>query len=344
MSRFKVALAAIVLVAASATGHSFSSYAKWSSSPVTVYVNPATPDLSPSAAIAATQAALDVWNWGGSPFRFNYGGTSSDTGTAYDGRNVVIFRNASNGSAIASTYSWWDGSNRLVDSDVIVWDGAFTFFTGTSGCGGVSNAAYLEDILTHEFGHALGLNHSGAGDATMYPSYGYCSQEMRTLASDDLAGLQSLYGVSSTGAATGGGATVPQMSSPALGSTLVGSSQTFTWTAGSGVSSYWLSAGTSVGANNLFDQGVGSSRTATMTGLPTDGSTVYVRLWWQAGSWGSADYIYTAANIGGGGGLAPAITTPSAGATLTGSSHTFTWTPGSGVTSVLVGHGEDGRW
>ena len=214
MRRRHRGLVAVVLVAAAATGHAFSSYAKWSSSPVTVYVNPATPDLSPAAAAAATQFALDVWNQGGSPFRFQYGGTSSDTNTAFDNRNVVIFRNASNGGAIASTYSWWDGSNRLLDSDVIVWDGAFTFFTGTSGCWGTSNGAYLEDILTHEFGHALGLNHSGAGDATMYPSYGYCSQEMRTLASDDIAGLQSLYGASSTGGTTGGGATDPQTSSP----------------------------------------------------------------------------------------------------------------------------------
>ncbi len=130
---------------------------------MTFYVNPATPDLSRAAASAATQFALDVWNNGGSPFRFPYGGTSSDTATGYDSRNVVIFRNASNGGAIASTYSWWDGSNRLLDSDVVVWDGAFTFFTGTSGCGGVSNAAYLEDILTHEFGHALGTQPFGGG-------------------------------------------------------------------------------------------------------------------------------------------------------------------------------------
>ncbi len=213
MRRFHVGLVAVVLVAAAATGHSFSSYAKWPSSPVTFYVNPATSDVSPAAAAAATQFALDVWNWEALLSALLYGGTSSDTATGFDNRNVVFFRNASNGGAIASTYSWWDGSNRLLDSDVIVWDGAFTFFTGTSGCGGVSNAAYLEDILTHEFGHALGLNHSGASDATMYPSYGYCSQEMRTLASDDIAGIQSLYGASSKGGSTGNtspdGTTVP---------------------------------------------------------------------------------------------------------------------------------------
>jgi hypothetical protein len=77
--------------------------------------------------------------------------------------------------------------------------------------------------------------------------------------------------------------TPPQMASPPDRSALSGSSQIFTWTAGVGISSYWLYVGTSVGANNLFNQDVGSSLTATVTGLPTDGRTVYVRLWWLGG-------------------------------------------------------------
>jgi hypothetical protein len=137
---------------------------------------------------------MDVWNTqSGSSFRFQYGGTVSDTATAYDNRNVVIFRNATNGSSIGTTYSWWDSNNRLLDSDVVLWDGGFNFVTGTSGCEVLPNAAYIEDIATHELGHALGLNHSSYSDATMWPSYGYCSQAFRTLAPDDIAGVASLY-------------------------------------------------------------------------------------------------------------------------------------------------------
>jgi hypothetical protein len=330
MRRFRAGLVAVALVAAAASGYSYSSYAKWPSSPVIFYVNPATPDLSPASAAAAAQFALDVWNTqGASPFRFEYGGTSSVTSTGYDGRNLVVFRNASSSSAIATTYSWWDSSNRLVDSDVVVWDASFTFFVGTSGCGG-SNGAYLEDILTHEFGHALGLNHSAAADATMYPSYSYCSQTMRTLASDDIAGVQSLYGVQA-------GGSLAQMSTPTPGATLAGSSQTFTWTAGNGVSEYWLDVGATAGGKNLFGQSLGSSLTATVTGLPTDGRTIYVRLWSKLGSWEYKDYTYIAANtVSVPGGLNPAITTPIAGATLAGSSQTFAWSPGSGATSFYL--------
>src|SRR5204862_2971500 len=117
-------------------------------------------------------------------------------------------RNVSNGSTIATTYSWWNGNNELLDSDIIFWDGGFTFFTGTSSCGVVPNAAYIEDIAAHELGHALGLNHSTATDATMYPSYSYCSQEFRTLASDDIAAAQSLYGSGSAPANTAPSVTI----------------------------------------------------------------------------------------------------------------------------------------
>ena len=66
----------------------------------------------------------------------------------------------------------------------------FPFVTGTSGCSG---AFFIEDIATHEFGHALGLAHSTVASATMYPSISSCSQQSRTLDADDIAGVLSLY-------------------------------------------------------------------------------------------------------------------------------------------------------
>ena len=81
--------------------------------------------------------------------------------------------------------------------------------------------------------------------------------------------------------------------SPTPGSTLTGSSQTFTWTTGTGVSSYSLSVGTTLGGNNIYN---GSATTATslnVTGIPTHGKTVYVRLWsYINGSGQYNDYTY----------------------------------------------------
>ena len=67
---------------------------------------------------------------------------------------------------------------------------------------------------------------------------------------------------------------------------------TFQW-ASTGVPSYQLSVGTTAGSGNLFDQIVGTSLSATVSGLPTNGSTIYVRLWSLVGSvWNFRDYTY----------------------------------------------------
>ena len=97
--------AALILV--SGAVHAYSSYASWASLPVTVFVNPSNQDVTATAAVAAVQTAMNVWNTQpASPFRFVYGGTVSDTATAHDHRNVAFFRNVSNGGTIATTYSW----------------------------------------------------------------------------------------------------------------------------------------------------------------------------------------------------------------------------------------------
>ncbi len=110
-----------------------------------------------------------------------------------------MFRNASSGSAIATTY-WWTSGTAIVDSDMVFWDGAFTFFAGSSGCSG---GFYIEDIAAHEFGHALGLGHSEFVDATMYPSTSHCNTSNRTLDADDIAGVRALYPLQTLLAPTG---------------------------------------------------------------------------------------------------------------------------------------------
>jgi len=132
------------------------------------------------------------------------------------------------------------------------------------------------------------------------------------------------------------GSNLGVITSPVPGSTLTGSTVTFDWSAGGpGVTAYWIDAGSSPGGNQYFQSGnLGNVLTETVTGLPTNGSTVYVTLYsLDSGTWVSNAYTYTAYNAAAAGGV---ITTPTPGSTLNGSSVTFDWTAGSGATNYWL--------
>jgi len=142
------------------------------------------------------------------------------------------------------------------------------------------------------------------------------------------------------------GVSITQPSSPATlttpqpGTALTTSSVAFTWTAGSGVTEYELWIGTKgAGSSNIFYPGVTTGTTETVSGLPTNGETLYVRLYSKiAGVWHSNDYTYTASSAGG---LA-VLTSPTTGSALTGSSVAFTWTAGTGATEYELWVGSAG--
>jgi len=161
----------------------------WSQPQTPYYINTANLDLPGLSTETAVRAGADTWQLQSGAFRFVYTGLSTQTTTTNDGINLVLFRNASSGSTIATTY-WWSVGSRIVDADIVFWDGGFQFFVGSSGCSG---GFYIEDIAAHEFGHALGLGRSASPDATMYASVPACSTGNRTLDADDIAGVRALY-------------------------------------------------------------------------------------------------------------------------------------------------------
>jgi hypothetical protein len=93
----------------------------------------------------------------------------------------------------------------------------------------------------------------------------------------------------------GGSLTPAFMISPTTGSTLAGSSQTFTWNPASSTEA-GLSVGTTyAGSQNIYYSGIITASSVNVTGLPTSGQTVYVRLSSKVnGTWEINDYVYTA--------------------------------------------------
>ena len=125
--------------------------------------------------------------------------------------------------------------------------------------------------------------------------------------------------------------------SPAPGSTLAGAEQAFEWEA-AGATLYQLWIGSSPGTFDIgyFPPAGTSATTLRVTGLPTDGRVLYVRLYSLIGGvYSFRDFTYTSATLV----AAPAIlTSPASGATLGGASQTFEWTnAGAALYQLWVG-------
>jgi len=118
---------------------------------------------------------------------------------------------------------------------------------------------------------------------------------------------------------------IPSITTPTSGSILSGSTQVFQLdNSGVNVDSWGLWVGSTVGSYDIALRGAnGSATSITINNLPTDGSTIYVRLRYKEnGTWKTADdYTYiatTASSI-------PSVTSPIAGSTLSSSTQSFTF-------------------
>lgn len=84
-------------------------------------------------------------------------------------------------STLAQAYSPPPGSNYSIGGDI-------QFNTATAF--NVGSGIDLFTVAVHEFGHALGLNHSAVSTAQMFSTYNGVKS---SLASDDIAGIRNIY-------------------------------------------------------------------------------------------------------------------------------------------------------
>lgn len=87
------------------------------------------------------------------------------------------------GVALATTWAPPPASESSLASDI---------FINTSYAWKTNGTIYdLQSVMIHEFGHALGLGHSSFSTSVLYPDYNSTKQ---ALTSDDISGIQYLYG------------------------------------------------------------------------------------------------------------------------------------------------------
>jgi hypothetical protein len=155
-------------------------------------------------------------------------------------------------------------------------------------------------------GYSPWLGSTGVGSYNLYDS---ATTTALTATADALptngetiyARINTIYagGASFSNDYTFTAASVPMamLTTPTPSTTLSGSKVTFAWTAGTGATGYSLWVGSSgPGSDNLYVSHEITALSATATNLPTNGATVYVRLYTIYGSTSKyTDYTYTAA-------------------------------------------------
>jgi hypothetical protein len=106
--------------------------------------------------------------------------------------NIVGFGNLP-GGLLGWTCYWWGGSGRMLGADMVIDNGRDLVTKLPANC---TNKWDFEGTVTHEWGHAYGMAHTGSGHAnlTMQHILSACSTYARTLGLGDWLGMNKLYG------------------------------------------------------------------------------------------------------------------------------------------------------
>jgi hypothetical protein len=155
-------------------------------------------DIPMADAELAVRRAFDAWTRApGTAIRFRYQGRIRGLEVGYDrghpeaNRNAVVWSRGDwkfEPDALAITLSLFHvHSGALVDADIVVNEKSFRWGVGEAADNDLQNA------LTHEVGHFLGLAHSPVRDSTMYAHADPHELAKRDLHPDDIAGAQKLY-------------------------------------------------------------------------------------------------------------------------------------------------------
>ncbi len=260
------------------------------------------------------------------------------SGLAVDGRTVYVRLWSKLATWVYNDYTYTATTNLAGTKAVMsspanaaTLTGASQAFSWTAGTNAteywlyIGNAAGATDLYNQSIGTSL---------TTTVSSLPTDGRALYVRLFSKIAGVWAFNDYTYTAVTISAG-TKAVMSSPANGATLAAASQAFSWSTGTNVTQYWLYVGNSTGASEYYNQSTGTSVSTTVSGLPTDGRALYVRLFSLiAGAWVYNDYSYTAVTISAG--TKAVMSSPTPGAAFAGASQAFSWTPGTNVTQYWL--------
>ena len=145
--------------------------------------------LSTESVEEAITNAANEWNQGSTQMIFD--GSTKKSGADYsDGVQSIVFKDnwTEDPAVLAITYTWSTAGGEIVHFDMEINAEDHDWSTN-----GESNKQDLRNAITHEFGHAIGLDHSEDIEATMAPDAVIGETNKRDLNADDLEGYQYIY-------------------------------------------------------------------------------------------------------------------------------------------------------
>ncbi len=146
-----------------------------------------------STPVEAIQAAMASWSSiPNSRLRFAELTPTDFAGVLRDGRSVISFADTAStrsatGAAIAITFLFSTSAGTLTDTDII-FNPTLPFSTNQE-----EGTFDIESTIAHEFGHAIGLDHSPVVGATMFASASRGSNRGADLSSDDRVFATAVY-------------------------------------------------------------------------------------------------------------------------------------------------------
>lgn len=170
---------------------------KWPSLPVSYAINPANPQgLTEEFVNSAVSASAEAWDAATSKELFNdyYAVNYYAQYGVRNGVNAIVLGDYADSNVIGVTSVWYTRiGKQIVEFDMLLntrfqWGDASVDPTKMD----------LQNILTHELGHSVGMGDIYSGSCSSVTMYGYSSNgdlQKRSLEQPDISGLQKMYGI-----------------------------------------------------------------------------------------------------------------------------------------------------